>query len=486
MNIVLSLVAIPIFVAKLGLTAFGLFSIVTLLGNLNAFTNLGLNTYLVQYLARNGKSRESDRHVVVSFAILFLVLLPLTIVCLLLRSPILTYILNVPPTLHEDGIWLFDSVLIANILLVLGQVFVAILDSQQKVYLSNIWQTIYNITYWTSILAAIFLGFSLRGVAVASVLAAGAWFALVALSSLKLWGKVSTGDFRNEIISIAKSQLGFGVQVYFSGLANLLYEPLTKILVSHWIGIRGVAILDVGLRVKNGVYGAISRICYPLFPYMVKIKEQGQIRKIVHDVSQKAILFTLPLSLLVLISARPIVHLIFRQDIELISLSISAFLVSYLLGSVTVIPIYYYLLSHGHVGITLNVQLINAAVNFAVLLLLHRDLGYVAVVVAGVCAIAASFAYLFYCQGKFLRSYVFDNLAQAITVMTAFIVMLILADMMKGSVATNPSRVVISCTAIVFASVILYRSMDVFSSVDITRYLGDNTISRLVRRFLCR
>jgi O-antigen/teichoic acid export membrane protein len=484
-NIVLSVVAIPIFVAKLGLTAFGLFSIVTLLGNLNSFTNLGLNTFLVQFLADNGKSRLSDRHVLVTFSIMFMVLVPLTVVCLSMRDKIMSHILNIPLSLFDDGRWLFNCIILSNVLLLLGQVFVAILDSQQKVFLSSIWQTVYNATYWIFILIAILLGFSLKGVAAALVFSAIVWFVLVAKSALNSWGKISTGNFRHEFFAIAKIQLAFGVQVYLSGLANMLFEPLTKILVSHWIGIRGVAILDVGLRVKNGVYGAISRMFYPLFPYLVKIKEPERIRKVVHDVSQKGILLALPLSVLVLVSSKPIVALFFHQDTSLISLSISVFLVSYLLGSVTVIPIYYYLLSHGHVGITLTVQLINAIANLTFFTLLHNQLGYVAVITSSLCAMASSFTYLLYCQGRLLHSFIFDSLEQGIKVIAAFILILVITYVMTGFIEIELGKIVAACAMVLLLSTILYRTLGVVSQVDVARYFGDNTFSRLVGRALC-
>ena len=151
-------VTIPTFVRLLGTEAYGVFSLVALVGSVNIFANLGLNSSLIRFLAQQGKTKESDYDIVVNLLILLAILCPLTVCGIIFREGILLHVLNVPPRLVNAAEWLFISMLIGNVFLLLGQTFTAILDSLQKIYLTNLYQMINNIVYWGLILLVLSLG----------------------------------------------------------------------------------------------------------------------------------------------------------------------------------------------------------------------------------------------------------------------------------------------------------------------------------------
>ena len=148
----LVLLAVPLFVRILGQEAFGLFSLVALVGNVNAFANLGLNSALVRFLAEQGKSRESDHDIAVTVLLLVSVIVPLTVAGAVFERTVMLDVMNVPPELYGDGVWLYRAMLISNVFVLLGGTCTAVLDAQQKVHLTNLFQMLYTVVYWGLIL----------------------------------------------------------------------------------------------------------------------------------------------------------------------------------------------------------------------------------------------------------------------------------------------------------------------------------------------
>ena len=62
----LTFVTIPVFIRKLGADNYGIFSIISIVGSVNVFANLGLNISLIKFLAEQGKSKESDHDIIVT------------------------------------------------------------------------------------------------------------------------------------------------------------------------------------------------------------------------------------------------------------------------------------------------------------------------------------------------------------------------------------------------------------------------------------
>jgi O-antigen/teichoic acid export membrane protein len=486
-NTALVLFSIPLFIKTLGSEAYGVFSLVAVVGSVNALANLGLNSSLVRYLAEQGKNAESNYDIVVTFTILFVILLPLTACALLFRQEILTTILNVPLRLLGDAEWLLASMVLGNMLVLLGQTFTAILDSQQKIYVTNLFQVVYNVIYWSSILAAVFLGYGLKGVAIGTLFSGVIWFCMVAISALKSWGPLSLEGIKSNGIRVAKKQLAYGFKIYAGGIIGLFYEPLTKILLSHFIGIGEVGILDIGLRVRNQIVGLVGKLVYPMYPFISKLKDRQRIRDLVHDLEQKMFILVIPLIAIVMLSARPLVELFFRTSVNEISLTVIWIVSAYLIGSMTVLPNYNFLLAKGHAGKTVLIQAMNATVNATVFLLFYRWLGYYAVVISNTLAILSSWVLSLYYQKHFLDSLIFDSPGQAVGLITTFLILVGLGYLTRDAVPTYAAKLICSTFVIAGATAILYRYLDMVRSSDITRYFGDGTLlTRLSMRILCR
>ena len=132
------------------------------------------------------------------------------------------------------------------------------LDALQKVYISSVLQLFYNIIYWGLILTALILGFKLPEIGLAVFIAAFIWLITIILSAINEWGALKFKSFNINFKFSAKKQINYGLKIYTSGLENFFYEPLSKILISNFIGVAEVGFYDIALRLRNQLWGLIE------------------------------------------------------------------------------------------------------------------------------------------------------------------------------------------------------------------------------------
>ncbi len=223
LSMVLMFYAIPLFIHIKGGEVYGVFSLLMISGNLNVLANLGLTSSLVKFLASQGKQLESNYDIVVSIVIIAIISLCIAFIGIIFRSYILSNILNIPPGLYHESLLLWICLLLANIFLLLGQIFNSILDSQQNIHLTNLLQLGYNILYWVSIIVVLYLGYSLAAVGLGILLAAVLWCVSVGIISLYQWGSLSVRGLKREYLRIAKKQLSYSIQIYTGSMLTFFF-----------------------------------------------------------------------------------------------------------------------------------------------------------------------------------------------------------------------------------------------------------------------
>jgi len=482
----LVLVTIPLFRNTLGSEAYGVFSLLALVGSVNTFANLGLNASLVRFLAEQGKTRESDHDIVVTLVILAAIVAPVTVLALIFRTWILAGLLGVPPALLGDAGWLYVAMLICNVFVILGQTFTAILDAQQKVYLTNTYQTVYSIVYWGLILAVILLGWSLKEIAVVLVVSTAIWFLLVAFSATRSWGPLDLTGLSMDGGAAAKKQLSYGTQLYAAGLIGFLYEPLSKLLISHFFGIREVGIFDMGLRAKNLLNGLLLKVLSPLYPLLSKVMDARRVRGLIHDMEQKLFLLVLPALGIVVLTSTPLMAVFFTTDDAEIALTVAWIVGASLLGH-TVLPMYVFLMAKGYASKTILIQSLNVVVNIAVFLICFPWLGYFAIVIANAVAMLSGSLLVVYYQRRYLDSVIFDSVEQLLAMFGTFAVTTAVAFALSRVWDSGSLVLVWAPLVIVSLTIVLYRLFGLITPVDVARYLGAGTVpARLSVRLLCK
>jgi O-antigen/teichoic acid export membrane protein len=472
----LLVITIPIFIRMMGAEGYGIFSLLSVFGNLSVLSTLGLNTSLIKHLAEQGRREESDYDIVVSFLLLAFLNSAVLGAGFLFSTEILHKVLNVPPNLIESVRPLYYLLLISNALLVLGQVFSATLDALEKIYITNFVQLVYSTLYWALMLGALLIRPNYGSLGWAAFLSALTWFCIIAYLALRTWGYPTLRGLKREFKRILKKHLGYGMQVYLSGLVGFFYEPLTKLLLSHFIGVAEVGFFDIALRIRNQVWGLVGKMFYPLFPLLAKIADRNKLGFLVHDIEQKTFLVIIPLATMVVFTATPIVHVWIGHNVTPISLTVILVLSAYLLFSTTVLPNYQYLMLKGHASKTIVLQSINATVNAFVFLVTYRHFGYYAAVAGGVVAIISSFVLSLYYQNKFLNSMIFDSIDELRKAVLLLVACFAAGFAAHAIISSQWVRIMMVPVTIVVTSVVMYRFFNVFSQEDIQRYAGANNM----------
>lgn len=473
-NMALVFTAIPVFIKVLGPKEYGVFSLIIVLGNLNVFTNLGLTSSLIKFLAEQGKVRESNYDIVVSFLLTFIILLPFTILALYCNKFILLNILKVPMNLFGEARWFYFFILGANFFLMIGQVAKAVLDSGQRIVTTNLLQILYNFIYWGLILMVLLLGYHLPQVGMVSFLAAFIWFISITYKSLKYWGKFSLSGIGQNYRRITKKQISYGAKIYTGGLIGFFYIPLTKILISHFIGVTEVGFFDIGLRFKNQLWGIISKVLYPLYPLISSLKDRAKIRLLVHDLEQKTFFFVIPAITIVIFVTYPFIRLWIGQNVQIISITIIFIVSAFLSASITVLPNYQFLLAKGHAEKTIILQGSNVFFNALIFFATFKWLGYYAVVAGNVSAILSSFILSLYYQKRYLNSLIFDKWQQIgkLSILTG--VNITLGYLINLILISDWSKIIIIPVTLSLSSLLLFRYLRLFTEDDILRYAGNN------------
>jgi O-antigen/teichoic acid export membrane protein len=429
---------------------------------------------LVKFIAEQGKSEESNIDILVNLILMIAAMLPITLIVAYFDKFILLDLLKIPLKIFGEAKWLYLWILWANFLLLVGQVFKSILDALQKVYITSLQQIIYNILYWGLILIALLLGYKLQVIGFAIFITAFIWLIITVISAMKEWGKLSFTNLKRNFKNAAKKQLNYGLKIYASGLIGFFYEPLSKILISNFIGIAEVGFYDIALKLRNQLWGLIAKIFYPLFPFISGQKDKAIVRKYVHDLEQKTFLIVLPIIAIVILLMHPFIGIWLGKNVDIISITAILIISFHLIGS-TVIPNYQFLLAKNLAQKTIIIQFSNVAFNTLFFFASVYFIGYYALILGNVAAILSSFILSLYYQKKYLNSLIFDSISQVKKLISSFIILVLIGFIIKMFL-NGHNILILIIVPIVLAPItlLLYKVFRLINVEDIYRYFGKN------------
>ena len=483
----LAIVCIPVFIGKLGSEAYGVFAVVTLVGNLTVFANLGTNRSLVKFIAEQGRTRESNYDIAITLVIVTATIVPITLLFMVLRKLVLIKLFNVPPGLFDQAGILYMCLLFSNIFLLMGQSFSSILSALQKIYINNLLQMAYNTLYYGSVIAVLLLGWGLAEIGYVILLSAIAWFFLALWYSLRLWGKLEIGGITHHYKRIARKQLGYGLKIWLSEMVAFFIEPLTKIFISNFIGIREVGFFDIALKVKAQFQGLITRLLDPFYPFISQISDSKKLQRIISDVEQKFLLLSVPLIAILLFTLGPLLGLwLGPHSNEEITVSSILITCTYLL-TMSVLPMYYFLLAKDRVGRATVLNLVTVGVNALLFFIFYRAFGFYAPVI-GLCgsAILAFFITLYY-QEKYLDCALFSSAAPVLKLISAFGILVLTNYLITRLTHSVIPQILFVTGNTLVLSVITYRYLNLIEQTDIETYFGtDNKVSKFLIRVFCQ
>lgn len=474
---------IPLFIKLLGPEKYGIFSLLMVIGNLNSFVTLGLNSSLVKYLAEQGKCNESDLDLILVVLFQILLIFPIIALLILFKQYVIISILHVPVVYYESTKNLFFWMVLSSGIVIIGQTISSVIDSFQKVYINNIFQFVYSVLYWGLIIAILLLGYSLNEIGMASFFASLIWFLLVLFYSLKLWGKFETNGMMRNCKRILMKHIAYGAKLYASGMIGFFYEPFTKVLISHFIGVAEVGFFDIAIRMRTQIMNVIFKLFVPLFPFLAQQKDESIIRKYIHDLEQKSFLVLMPIVVVVVFLLNIFIEFWLHKNVTIISVTTIYIVSAHLLFSCTVSPLYIFLMAKDKAGKTIIIQTSNVFFNTIAFFVFVRYWGYYTVIVSNIIGIFSSFVISLYFQKKYLNSLIFDSFVQLRNYLFASLI--IFGFGYVYSSLFNKSSVIMLLLPVFVGllSLELYKFYSLLTFEDIKRYFDVDFVLKIRSKF---
>jgi len=192
---------------------------------------------------------------------------------------------------------------------------------------------------------------------------------------------------RNQFVASLRKQLASGLQIFSAELVAYFTEPVSRILIAHFIGIRETGYFDIAIRIKAQMQGIVTRLFDPFLPWIAGIADRDRIGRILRDVEQKYLLLSLPLVVMLPFVMKPVLDLwLGTGNNHMLTVASLAITMTFLC-TMAVLPVYYYLLSHDQTKKAILLNIATVIANAALFLALYQSLGFYAAVVA-LCASA--------------------------------------------------------------------------------------------------
>ncbi|MHA1395985.1 MAG: hypothetical protein ACTSRZ_20980, partial [Promethearchaeota archaeon] len=226
---------------------------------------------------------------------------------------------------------------------------------------------------------------------------------------------------------------------------------------------------------------------YPLYPLLSTMKDKKNVRLLVHDLEQKTFFFVIPLITIVIFTTYPFVQLWIGQNVRIISISIILIVSAFILGSITTLPNYQFLIAKGYADKTIVLHASNVFFNALFFFATFKWLGYYAAVVGNVTAIMSSFVLSLYYQKKYLDSLIFDNWRQIGNLLVLLVVNVIIGYLFSLILNSYWIKIILIPVIILISNLFVFKYLKFYKEEDILRYIGRNSrIKMIVFKLLFR
>ena len=390
---VLTLISVPVLISNLGLNLYGVFAVLSVVSNLSTLADLGMDRALIVYLSKQGRSQESNYDIMIAAGIKLLLLCIIIGIGILFEHFFLIKLLAIPQEYYRESRIFYRLILVSNFFMILGMSFASVLDAWQRVYVNSIYRLLYSLLYWGGIVLVVIHGYGLKGIGIISVISAAIWFMFTIGGLIKYWGRISVSGLRNNAGRVFRKQIAYSSKIFSASLLSLFFEPLSKVLISNFIGLNGVALFDIALRIRGQIASLFSKAIYPLGPYIANTPISSDLFDLVINITKKIHLLIIPVALIFMFISKSLVYIWLgdSEDINDLALFVSVLCGSFLLLVPSTYPIYQYLYTKLLAGKTVYIQLTNVVVNVIIFLMLYKMMGIYTILMSNVIAYLCSY-----------------------------------------------------------------------------------------------
>jgi O-antigen/teichoic acid export membrane protein len=305
---VLLVVSVPILVHGLGISAYGVFALASLLLGYAALLDLGLTPALVRAIAvyaLNPEPGPLSRVLGTAFT-LFLLLGVMSGLLLILVAPFaVTTFLHLPPGLRADARFVIDLAAVgfaANLALTL---FTAVPQGLQRLDVYAGRTILLSTLSAAAQIGAVKLGLGLRGVAVGTLAVNLLGLILFVVVARRLLPGVAVRPRFNRWA--LRQLIGFGALKFVSQLSGLITFQLDRIIVAAFLPIAQVTYYAVPVTITQKltlIQASFSTAFFPAASEMHAVRDRARLRQLYLGAQKLMLTITMPLVVLIAVLSR--------------------------------------------------------------------------------------------------------------------------------------------------------------------------------------
>lgn len=251
-NLLCSLVLVPFVIQTIGLTQFGIWTILSTIASIFLLLDLGLTGSYLKFISHHYTTKDFDRlNAVINSGFLFNIFLygPILLVAFLLRRPLYT-LLNIGPSVSGETDLIFAGVLLVVLITMASSSYASVLRSIQRL---EIFSIIFSTAILIKTVLIVFLlsrGLELKGLLlgelffVSSVNFTSIYCARRLVPSMR----INLRLFRFQEL---KEMIQYGVKLQVSQVAYVVNQHTDKLLLSNLLNPASVALYQVAQQIAN-------------------------------------------------------------------------------------------------------------------------------------------------------------------------------------------------------------------------------------------
>lgn len=454
-----------ILLKSLGVELLGVWSVVLSTSSLANLANFGVADSVIRFVALYSKEGDKSKMRELIFtASLFLLALFLLIAGII--YPFAGLILNhvLPAKFIHEALLILPYSLLCLIINAVNGVFSSVLDGLQKNYIRSL---------LFSMSSLILLGgtyilvphYGLQGVAFAQV--AQSLFTLIACLACVIiqtaYNPLKWGWNK----AIFKQIFSYGMKFQFISLANMLNEPVTKLLLGKFGGLAFVGYYEMANRLIMQARGVIVNSTQSLVPVMVNLdNDVTGVQKFYKRILSNVLFFSLASTAAIILGGRIISMLWIGSYQPVFYYTLVVLAVSLLINLLTT-PSYFYYMAKADLGVLISNHLILGITNALFAAMLGYYFGGSGVIAGWVIAILLSTIYmlqhfnkkhLLSCGQLFSRRDVFYALSLSAVIALSF------SNFIKANLMVVDSGLLVLAFGVVVCYFIKFKVKDILRS----------------------
>ena len=386
----------PYMLDVLGKARFGVWALAGVVTSYTQVSDMGMTTAIVKFVAEDWAKKEVGRiSKVVSTAFFSFAVVGgvVAIGILVARQVIVINLLRVPLEMQREAGFVVSGIVIIYYFNLVFSVYNSVLRGIQRMDVTNVIMVISKVLRALGMWAFLAAGMGLKGLVWNSAILS----ILTIIANIVIVTNIVPGfSLRLQKFSLTtfKTIASYSMNVFGARIIALGQLPVNRIILSRYVGLTFVAFYDIGERITGLVRQSFHLAISPLLPASSElhgINRKGEIVKMYLSLSRLLYWTALPVSVLMLSLAEPIVFIWLGNGYIMAGRAIQ-FMTCGFLFSLLVAPQYVILQGIGKPQVNTLNHLFTAAVNIFFGIFLTIKIGYYGMLIAVVLSyIVASF-----------------------------------------------------------------------------------------------